>query len=1122
MQNKLLLQLIRMSKFALFGVLIQCFIITMLMASTGKAQTVKPVSEVYVEIGFENKSLSDVFKAIEKQTKFKFSFYEDLDVKERLTLAKKRQKLSVLLLKISELSHLSFKQVNHVISVKPLKDNIAPAQKIEVIIQTRNITGKVNSFEDGEGLPGVNVVEKGTSNGTVTNIQGEYSLEVAENAILVFSSVGYTQEEVEVGNRSVIDITMTQDIQQLQELVVVGYGTQKKVNLTGAVQSVELDHVDSRPITNLSQALSGLASGVQVTQGGGRPGADGATIRIRGVGTMNNANPLVLIDGIQGSMDQLDPNDIENISVLKDASAAAIYGSRAANGVILITTKRGESGEMNVSYHGYYGWQTPTRLMDYINDHATYMELRNEAIINEGGGPFNDPSFIEEWREGSKDPDNKYIYPNTNWYEYAFGDPTPITNHHLTLNGGTDMASMNLSLGYLDQTGLLDYNSRNRYSVRLNVDSKVSEKISLGANLFGYWENIDYDFNTMETFISNAVYPGVVPRHPDGRYGGSHDGTFAANPYAPLDNQVNNSIIQGFFGKIFAQFDLTEDLAFKTNGAINFRNKRETDMRLPWKLWDFRLEDVVRENNPVITLDEGNNYFNELTLFNTLNYSKVIGKNDISVLLGQSVETHKSEYIQSGIRNIFSATTPVLSAGTEEPNVGGGIEEWAIMSFFGRANYIFDNKYLFEANIRYDGSSRFSKENRWGVFPSFSAGWRVSEENFFPESDLISNFKLRVSWGQLGNQLATSLYPYQNVYDLGAAYNFDGQIVPGVAQTRLSNNNIQWETTTTINAGFDLGLLSDKLNFSFDYFDKFTDDILIQLPIPLFLGDKTPPTRNIGAVRNKGMEFSANYREISGDFKYSIGLNASYITNKVEKYLGGDGRLFNEFIIKEGESLFSIYGYENVGIFQSQEEIDEAAFHAGNTAPGDLQYANLNEEVLLDGEQAITNDDFTNLGNTIPKFIYGMNFNLSYRGFSLSGLFEGVGGVSRYLKGRSVFPFAIGTERGMIPEKWQNRWTPDNPSTEVPRILIPSGTWNYRQSSYWVQNAAYLRLKNLQLGYTLPNEILGLNQIQIYANGQNLLTFTEYEGFDPETNQRQSTVAYPIPKTYTLGVQVTF
>jgi len=1128
MKTYLLKHVIMLTKYSIYGMLFQVFTFTLLFASESSGQMYSSVKETSVNLKLSNADLEEVFNAISKQTNFEFQYDSKIaETDQKFSIKGKGLLVSDCLLKLSRQANLHFKQVNNSISVSEKLDYKRQVEEIEVIIQTRTVTGTVTAEDAPQGLPGVNVILKGSSTGTVTDINGNYSIDVPSesNSILVFSSVGYVQEEVAVGNQSVINIAMVPDITSLEEIVVVGYGTQKKVNVTGAVSSIDLDNVEGRPITDLSQALAGLASGVQVTQSGGRPGADGATIRIRGVGTLNNSNPLVLIDGIQGSMAQLDPNDIKSISILKDAASAAIYGSRAANGVILITTKKGSAGDLKIKYHGYYGWQSPTRLMDFVSDHATYMELRNEAMINSGGGPINEQSFIDEWREASNDQSQSLFYPNTDWFDYAFENPTNVTGHNLSVNGGSNKAVYNLSLGYLDQEGLLDYNSKDRYNLRLNTELNVSEKIKVGTNLYGFWEEVDGDYDVMNIFLEAANSPGVVPVHPDGRYGGSSDGTFANNPYALYGNRDDKTIRQGFLGVVYTEIDLLKDLTFKSNGGLNFKNRMGKNLTEPYELWDFRNDEVVRSSSPLTNLSQNNNYSRALTLFNTLNYSKNLEEHGIELLMGQSTETYFSENFNGRVKDLFSAATPVLSSGIVEPQVGGGIQEWSLVSFFGRLNYDFDDKYLFEANLRYDGSSRFKEGNRWGAFPSFSAGWRISEESFFPEAGLVDAVKLRFSWGKLGNQLATSLYPYQTVYNPNETYNFDGEIVAGIAETALKNEDIKWETTTTTNVGFDIGLFESKFNLTFDYFNKLTEDILIQLPIPDFLGNKSAPTRNIGTVRNSGVELTTQYQGSLGEVYFNINGNLSYIENKVEEYLGGEGRRFDDFIIREGLSLYTIYGFEAEGIFNSQQEVDEAAFQTSSTSPGDLKYSNI-DNTEVNGQQVISVDeDSKPLGGTIPKFIYGLNFNMTYNGFDLGVLFEGVGEVSRYLEGRGIRPFAVGGERGLLPAKWLNSWTPENTNTDVPRIQADGGHWNYRTSSYWVQNAGYLRLKMLQLGYTLPSTVtkqINLNRLRIYANAQNILTVTDYEGFDPETNQRERNIGYPLPKTYTLGIQLTF
>lgn len=1123
MKNELQKVLLMSCKFIFYGSFLQVLFVGMLVANTGNAQEQLSVKQVYVNLDLKNANITEVFKVIESQTNFKF-FYDrkSIDRSIKLDLNFYSASLHDVLLKMSKEAGLRFKQVNSTINVKKNYDqNLNPQKAVEILIQTRSITGKVTTYEEGEGLPGVNVIEKGTSNGTVTNVEGEYTLEVSEGATLVFSSVGYTLEEIEIGNRSVIDLVMTADIQQLQELVVVGYGTQKEKNVTGAISSIKVEEIEGRPFTDMTQSLAGLAPGVQVTQVSGQPGQDNATIRIRGIGTLTSdgQGPLTLVDGIESEINGLDPNDIESITVLKDAASAAIYGSRAANGVILITTKKGRKGEARLNYNGYYGWQSPTRLMPLITDMTTHMELLNEAKTNLDRQPQFPQSEIDSYRQNN-DP---ITHPNTDWFDYFFGTPTPITNHNISASGGNDQALYNLSVGYLNQDGLEGETSNERYNIRINTDFQLSKKLKVGTNLYSYWQTLKGNRNVMDIIKDGAGSPGVLPVHPDGRFGGPQvEGEgFVGNPVATLASQDQTRVNQFFLGKLYAEYEFFDGFTFQTNAALKFNNFKSKNISSPFILWDFRNDQIARESNQiVINLGEANDYDRNITLFSTLNYTKSIEKHNLNFLAGYNLETFQSERFSAGIRDLFSEATPVLDAGTSEPSVGGTFTEWALVSYFGRFNYDFDGKYLFEANIRYDGSSRFDRDNRWGVFPSFSVGWRVSDEPFMSQFDFLSDFKLRASWGQLGNQNIGSNYPYQPIYSLDPRYNFGGQLRAGAAQTNLPNRNIQWETTTSTDIGFDVSLFENKFEASFDYFSRLTDDILVQLPIPYTLGDKAPPFQNIAQVRNRGWELITSYREIIGDFNFGVSFNLTQVENEVVKFTGETPAIDGVFIIQEGLPYQSIFAYNNLGIFQTDEEVNDHAVQDPNlTAPGDLKYQD------FDNNGVINESDRQIVGNTIPKYLYGFNFNMGFKGIDMSAIFQGIADVDRYLQGQFVQPFAT-NDRTLTPTFWLDRWTPENPSTTVPRVIIGGDySWNYRGSTYWMQNGAFLRLKNLQLGYTLPNSLierLNLQRVRFYANAQNLLTITDYEGYDPESNITSRDVGYPNTRIMSLGLQLGF
>ncbi len=994
--------------------------------------------------------------------------------------------------------------------------------------QNINVKGVVKDVNNAP-MPGVAILEKGTTNGTITDSNGNYVIKVSNsNVTLVFSFIGMKTQEVAVNGMSTINIKMESEDVALDELVVVGYGTQKKVNLTGAISNVTAKELDARPITNMSNALSGLATGVYVSQPDGQPGKDDATIRIRGVGTLNDANPLILIDGVESSMSDINPNDVESISVLKDAASSAIYGSRAANGVILITSKKGKVGKLKVSYSGYYGVQSTTKKMDYVKDFATYMELGNEAYENVDMAPIFAKSEIELWKT-THDP---VLTPNIDWVDVWYGDNAAIQSHFISFSGGTEKTRYNFSLGYLDQDGITPDTWAKRYNFRMNWEGSIFDNLKIGTNLSGSWKDLE-DLDWSEIFHQ---MPGIpYEKNKDGRYGYAQAlgaGT-VNNPRAQWESRDALQRQTRFLGKAYLNWEIIPGLKFSENIAVNFYNGLSRTFQGKVDLWNFSEDAIMRTLGAPRKAKNSNDEHYTITNYTTLNYNfSLADDHNFNALAGYSYESFRLDKFSGSIEKFHNNQLQVLNVGLENPQVTGTASEWALISWFGRLNYDYKSKYLFEANIRYDGSSRFKKGNKWGIFPSFSAGWRVSEENFMSDVDWLDNLKLRLSWGKLGNQ-NIGAYPYQTTYSLGQNYTMGGAVTSGIASTAIVNTNIEWESTTTSNIGIDATLFG-KLNITAEYFDRLTDGILINMKVPKTMGDKTDPIVNLAEVRNNGWEFSANYRDKLGDLNYSVGFNISNVTNEVTKYQG-EVRSGGDFVTWEGHPFNSMYGYVCEGIIRTQEELNQlnenarqlsgnnsAYFINNKTKPGDLKYKD------LDGNGIIDSKDRKIIGNTIPKFTYGFQLNLSYKQFDFNALFQGVKDRDSYLGGVGVFPMGVNGDRGQIPSKWvNNRYIPSDQSTwqsaSLPRIVnIGNHRKNYEFSTFWKQDASFLRVKSIQLGYTLP-KIKGIDKARIYLNGENLFTFTDFEGYDPERSQTATGISrYPLQKTISFGVQVSF
>lgn len=991
------------------------------------------------------------------------------------------------------------------------------------------VKGKVTD-EKGEPLPGVTVTVKGTAIGSTTDARGTYAIEVPDgNATLVFSFIGYNTREVAVNNRSTINETLVPDVKALEEVVVVGYGQQKKVNLTGSVATVNFDEVlSSRPLTNASQALSGAVPGLWVSQNNGKPGSDGAQIRVRGWGTLNNANPLVLIDGVEGSMSEINPNDIESMTVLKDAASSAIYGSRAANGVVLITLKSGKYNEgAKINFSSYTGVQSLGRRYDLIDNSAEYMTMWNQALVNQGGSQLFPDKVISDFRNNS-DP---YKYPNVNFFDEVF-QSARISEHNLSVNGGSEKGRYYISMNYLDQGGIIQNTKSGRYGLTMNLESKVNNWLTIGGRLNGIKKNSEepYNFGRILYIFANGAYPFTAPYTADGRFGAvqaiNSNGNMIVGNRNPLIETANGrSSSENTFFKMnaFANIKFTDFLTLKTNFTSQYNNNLND--RYNSRVFGYTDTGVRGINLDYPTILEASrrntqNTFN--LLYSTLNFDKTFGQHAVSATLGTQLESSVWKNVYGRRSDPPKEGLTEVDAGTSGIQSGGNFNTLRMLSYFGRVNYTLADKYLFEMNVRADASSRFKEGYRWGVFPAFSAGWRLSEETFIQDLNIFSNLKVRGSWGKLGNQEINSYWPYLTVVSQNNSlgYNFGGSFAPGAAITSLVDDGITWETAVTTDVGFEAGFLNNQITVEADYFKKTTSDILVQLPIPMVLGGVSPPFENVGKMVNNGVELNLTYSKEAADrnkLGYSINGNLTYVVNEVTKFRGGKSP-DQLFLIREGYSFRELYGIKAVGIYQSDEEA-KAHMHANGYVPkaGELKY----EDVNNDGK--IGFEDKMSLGNTIPKYTFGLSPRVSFKGFDLSLLFNGIAGAHAFTQNAWTQP--LGISGGTITKRWRNAWTPENTNTTVPRISI-SDSWRGQQSSFWVTDISFVKLRNMQLGYTFPTALtsrVGLQKLYLYANAQNVgsLVTKDYEGFDPERNTFDSGENfYPIPRIFSVGVNV--
>lgn len=979
--------------------------------------------------------------------------------------------------------------------------------------QQREIKGVA---KDGNGNPlvGANVVVAGTTNGTTTTAKGEFTLTINKNdAILKISYLGYKNKSIPVSNKNFLSIVLNPEAVGLNEVVAIGYGTQKKADLTGAVSSVSGKDLAARPVMRASEALEGLASGVTVTQTSGQPGSDGGTIEVRGIGTLGNSNPLVLIDGVEGSLDGVNPNDIESISVLKDAASAAIYGSRAANGVILVTTKKGSNEKLTVNYNAYFGWQMFTEQPD-IADGYDYMKALNQAYINQGETPLYSDAYLQKYLQNkATDPDD---YPDVNWQKMTYTGSGFLQSHYLSVTGGSKFFHMMGSISYQDQKGVVPNFRSQRYSFRFNSEMNIKDNFQVKLYLVGRNSpTYSPDQGGDEGIIYRAIHtPPVFPAIlSDGRYG---VGWAGHNPVARAHEGSLDKVVYGEFrGTIQANYQPFTGADIELSFTPNLNETLNHSFDNTINTYNPGSDVPAYTMPPKNSLSESFSRSWENTGHLLLNYKKSFKGHNVHLLLGYEQIGYNITSFSAYRDNFPLQEFQELNAGSigNWQNAGTG-SEWALRSEFGRLNYNFKGKYLFEANLRRDGSSRFAEGHKYGVFPSFSAGWRISEENFMRNINWLSNLKIRASWGQLGNQLIGT-YPFVSTIDMGVNYILGGVPANGAAQTSMANPDISWETTTTQDIGADIDLFNDKFNLTYDYYIRNTTGILLQLPTPAIIG-LTSPFQNAGTVKNTGWDLSLNYVDQIGELRLNIGANLSDVINKVTNLKGTGPYISTYSIIEEGYPINSLYGYKAVGLFQNQQEVDKSAKQFGTYAPGDIKYDDLN------GDGVINASDRQVIGNQIPRYTYGLNLSLNYKNFDLYVLIQGVGKRNVFLWQSSVWAFY---NSGPIQEWQLDSWTPTNPNAKYPRLEAQTTGNNFMPSSWWVYNAAYTRLKTLQIGYSLPKawiDHLFFTKARIYVSGDNLFTIDHMpKGWDPEMASGDGSY-YPVSSTYTFGINLSF
>jgi TonB-linked SusC/RagA family outer membrane protein len=1003
------------------------------------------------------------------------------------------------------------------------------------------VRGKVTD-EGGDALIGVSILVKGTTTGTTTDFDGNYSIDnVNESTVLVFSYTGYTTVEETVGTRSEINVQLEANAEILDEVVVVGYGTQKKSSVTGAVSTVSSKELEALPVVSLTQAMQGRVPGVQVTNNSS-PGTS-PIIRIRGVGSVSlDPNPLYVIDGVPaGGINNIDPKDIASIEVLKDASSAAIYGSRAANGVILITTKKGQAGKLQVNLDSYYGTQSAWRTLDLLNSDQ-YIEYGTE-LLTASGQPvperfnnLNTPIY-----DGAT---TTFADTETDWQDVMFRNG-PITDNQLSLSGGTERSRFYTSFGYFKQDGIMQATSYNRKTFRINSDHKINDMITIGQTLMAASDQqISERDGGGRSLVMNMMrmIPYWPTRDPTkiGGFSTTAQGLDATDPENPLRiaemeqlNQVNNGF--KLIGTVFADVKLAKWLTYRFTAGADYANGRFSGF-LP-------IYDDGNRTRPIAQVTDNRNQFLSTVYTNALTFDNTFGQHHFNVLAVAERQDSRFRALNAGGQRPDN-NIQVLQ-GISNPAVNSNLSENTLISYIGRLNYDFAGKYLLGASVRRDGSSKFAPGRKWGTFPAVSVGWRISEENFLKSVQAISELKLRGSWGESGYnaigdyewqpliQANNTLYPFGNDPTLGSYFN------------QLGNVDLSWEVTRMTNIGVDASLWNNKVALTAEFYNRETDGLLLRVPIPSSIGYSSSPLANVGSMRNYGFEATLGYNYSSPDFNWSLTgtfdvtrnevLSLSTANATIDAGLNSDFGGFNITRTQEGQPIQSFFGWQVESIFQSQAEIDalndrapEGFYQNDMTAPGDIKFRDIN------GDGQVNADDRTFLGSYLPKFSYGLNWDANYKNFDFTLYIQGV-------QGNKVYNGAKVIGQGMLrlfnaTTDVLDAWTPQNPDTDVPRAVSGDPNQNSRTSDRFLEDGSYLRVKNLSIGYTFPASTLGgltnnvISKIRVYVSSQNLLTFTKYTGYDPEVGARNGNLLiqgidygqYPQARTFLFGINVGF
>jgi len=1122
------------------------------------AQNYTLASTKVYSIPQQERVLEDILHELELKYNINFMYEsETINGKSTGIEFNKEEKIENILSKLLKPLKLNYKKIDqHTFLIKPKaeKENDTDKKKSGhsqgtnegtpddnqlIDKKVAEIFGKVVD-ENNLALPGVNVSVKGSVNGTTTDQDGKYKLVVNEGGqTLIFSFIGYTTQEILIGNQTEINVSMVADIKTLNEVVVIGYGTQKKIELTGAISSVQGKEVNALPVRSIAESLQGRAAGVEVSKGDGSPGGGGTKIQIRGAASINGSDPLILVDGVRvGTGFDFNMRDVERIDILKDGSSAAIYGREAAGGVILVTTKRGgKSDKINVSANAYYGVRNVRRHYDLLNT-PDYITTRKVYLKD-------DPSF--------KNPSS---LPNTNWYNELY-KPAAEKNINLSISGGTEKLKYYISGSYLREDGVRVDNWSERFSLRINTDLQVSKRFKISPSVYIRKSN---DNPTYSSDIPFRSIPTMQARDSLGNFGKAPGYFQGGNPLGSELIHLDKNTGFSFNGNLTTDWEIINGLNFKTILAMNNGNGTESHYTSPY---DFGNN---QSSQNIYSLKQ--KYDEDYQINLILNYKKQIGLHEFSVMGGMESRKSLNNFSIKGT-SLNTLTSPTQTFNTDTSKIGYNLEgglgsPFRYLSYFGRLTYNYASKYFLTANIRQDGAFEFPKVNQYDIFPSVSVAWRINEEGFLKDLPVLSNLKLRAGYGILGNDPLSSInqFAYKSFYGSNSAVSFaDGKRSVGYGVTGLSNTQLRWEKVKSTNIGLDIGLFKDKLNVTLDYYIKNTEKMIYSVIVPLSSGfnnqaqnTNTSVPINIGTLQNKGLEASVNYRNNLGDFTYNISANASFNRNNLSSINGldvteirsggaGDTWFGNISNSKQGQALAQFYGYVVEGIYQSDSDVkNRKVVQNVNTGAGDLIYKDLN------GDGVIDDKDKTFIGNPWPKMVYGFTFNLGYKRFDMTLFFQGVNGVSLY-NGAKGYTNAVYSDYNTTSEIFGTSFFNGGGLTDKPRAGaiytdedgnkgFADVNGNYKNiSSYFVENGSYLKLKNFQVGYSIPKVILErakISNLRIYFQAQNLLTFTKYKGLDPEIGwsingangdiQRgiDSYGTYPRTRLYSLGLDINF